>query len=58
MISYFASAFHNLRIVLVAMKNQKNIYSLVAKCLLNFAKKSCLKENNIVIESFDEIVCF
>ena len=62
MIKYFASAFRNLQIALFAIKNQnpQHIYCLVAKCLLNFGKKSCpgFKKNNIVIDSSNEIGLF
>jgi len=42
-INYFTLAFFKPLIVLFAMRNQNplNIYSPVAKCRLNFGKKSC-----------------
>ena len=58
MINYFGSAFCNLQIPLFAMKNQ-NPEHLFSRCKVSseFWKEvlSWLKENNFVIESFNEI---
>ena len=63
MIKYFASAFRNLQIALFAIKNQNlGLAHLLSRCKVSseFWKEvlSWLKENNIVIDSFNEIGLF
>ena len=62
MIKYFASAFRNLQIALFAIKNQKSLAHLLSRCKVSseFWKEilSWLKENNIVIDSSNEIGLF